>query len=173
MEITNTSARKMITFKEQGRKFTYRVAGIVFHNGHVLFQRSTKDPKEVFGFLPGGRAELGESAEATLKREMLEELGVEATVERLVFVVENLFTEEGHAHHEINFQFLMHFPDDCYLYQGDTTFERHADDEELPMIFDWLPVAQLEQLAVYPTFLKQQLQQLPEQTTHILQINQV
>ena len=50
--------RTMITFKPGGIRFTFRVGGILIHNEHVLCQAASDEDS---WFLPGGRAELGES----------------------------------------------------------------------------------------------------------------
>lgn len=61
--------RTMITFKEHGTRFTYRIGGIALHNNRVLLQYA--DEAEPFWFLPGGRAEIYEPAQETLKLTIL------------------------------------------------------------------------------------------------------
>jgi 8-oxo-dGTP pyrophosphatase MutT (NUDIX family) len=68
-----------------------------------------------FGRSPGGRAELGEPAAQTLKREMLEELNTKVEVVRLLWLVENLFEYADKEYHEIGLYFLMRFPDDSEI----------------------------------------------------------
>ncbi|HTI15304.1 MAG TPA: NUDIX hydrolase [Dictyobacter sp.] len=161
--------RTMITFKQGNSKFTYRIGGIVIHNRHVLFQRATLDPNDLFWFLPGGRAELGESAEETLKREMQEELGEAIQIQRLLYIVENFFVHTT-VHHELGMYFLMALPTDSYLLQTPGPYVRD-DENGLPMIFEWLPIDHLSQLAVRPAFLRNSLQSLSIQTTHIVQMD--
>jgi 8-oxo-dGTP pyrophosphatase MutT (NUDIX family) len=158
--------RTMITFKTGHVKFTYRIGGIAIHNGHALFQQSTLNPGRMFWFLPGGRAELGESAEETLEREMMEEFGLPTTIKRPLFLVENFFKQE----HEIGFYFLISFPTDCYLYQSNGPFELGMEEgSNLPMIFTWLPLDQFDHLAIKPDFFRSALQQsLPQHLTHIV-----
>ncbi len=162
--------RTMITFKKGGDRFTFRVAGIVIHKEQILFQRTNNGLEPVFWFLPGGRAEFGESAQETLEREMLEELGLPVQVRRLLFVVENFFQDAESAHHELSFYFFMTFPPDCYLYQGETFFERENEEgDRQPILFDWLPIAQIPTLEIYPQFLRTVLlQPLPEYPIHIV-----
>jgi ADP-ribose pyrophosphatase YjhB (NUDIX family) len=152
------SPRTMIKFDAAGWHFTYRVGGILLHDGHVLCQRALVDG---FWFLPGGRAELGEAAAASLQREMQEELGLVVQVERLVYVLENFFRET----HELGMYFLITAPADAYLYQSLATFKR---EDELGILqrFDWLPLAQLAHLPLFPTFFQKALQYLPDHTAH-------
>src|ERR1700754_2554245 len=90
------------------RIFQMRIAGLAFRDGHVLVHRATH---EAFWTFPGGRAEVGETSEETLRREMVEELGVEADVERLLWSVENFFDYEGKRWHEFGLYYLMHLPE--------------------------------------------------------------
>src|SRR5574337_1309183 len=101
------TSRTMITFKPAEIRFTYRVGGILIHHEHVLCQAAYK---EGYWFLPGGRAELGESASVTLLREMQEELGVAMKIERLLYVVENFFNDPNDSSHELGLYFLVTAP---------------------------------------------------------------
>jgi 8-oxo-dGTP pyrophosphatase MutT (NUDIX family) len=163
-------ARTMIMFKQSGANFTYRVGGIAIHNGHVLFQKATANPDKTFWFLPGGRAELGESAAETLRREMMEELNVSITIERPVFVLENFFKEATVAHHELGMYFLMHLPPDSYVCQQTGPFV-YEDEPGLPLIFEWLPLNRLVQFPIMPTLFCTALQTLPLQLTHLVHID--
>jgi ADP-ribose pyrophosphatase YjhB (NUDIX family) len=162
-------ARTMITFAENGTRFTYRIGGIAIHDNRVLFQRA--EEAEPFWFLPGGRAELGESAMETLKREMREELGVEVTIERLLYIVENFyqFSDSAASHHELGLYFLMTFPPDAYLYQLSGPFLR--EDNGMPITFAWLQLDKLAQLPIYPTVFQEVLQVIPTSTMHIVHID--
>lgn len=155
--------RTTITFKSGEVRFNYRVGGVLIRQEHVLCQTASS---ENFFFLPGGRAELGESASISLLREMQEELGVLMKIERLLYVVENFFTEPNDTWHELGFYFLMTAPADSYLSQSLETFWR---DDELGnhLRFDWLPIAQLDTFQLYPPLLQKALQEIPECTVHI------
>ena len=78
----------MIRFEEGNNCFNYRVVGVAIHENSVLLHQGEG---EDFWTFPGGRAEFGETAEQTLKREMQEEIGVEVEVVRLLWFVENFF----------------------------------------------------------------------------------
>jgi len=157
------SPRTMITFKPGEIRFTYRVGGTLIRNEHVLCQA---DSREDFFFLPGGRAELGESASVSLFREMQEELDVAMKIERLLYVVENFFTDSNDTWHELGLYFLMTAPAESYLNQSLDTIER-VDEVGNHLRFDWLPIAQLETFPLYPPFFQTALQEIPEHTVHI------
>ncbi|HZR38980.1 MAG TPA: NUDIX domain-containing protein [Ktedonobacteraceae bacterium] len=164
--------RTMITFKSGDVKFTYRVGGIAIHNDSVLFQTATENTSGPFYFLPGGRAELSEQATESLKREMLEELGVDITIERLLYVIENFFIDP-YPHHELGLYFLISFPPDSYLYKESGPFIRIDETTpELPLIFEWLPRSQFAQSLIQPECLRDALQTIPDQTTHIVHTSQ-
>jgi ADP-ribose pyrophosphatase YjhB (NUDIX family) len=155
--------RTMITFKSGHIRFNYRVGGILIRHEHILCQTASS---ENFFFLPGGRAELGESASASLMREMQEELGVLMKIERLLYVVENFFVDPNDSWHELGFYFLMTAPDDSYLNHSIETIRR-VDEVGNDLRFDWLPIAQLETFPLYPPFFQKALQEIPECTVHI------
>ena len=154
--------RRMITFDEDHIRFTNRIVGIAYDRGRVLLHRAEHDD---FWALPGGRAELLETAADTLRREMREEMNEDVEVERLIWLAENFFEYNGRAHHEIGFYFLMHLPPDSPLREK-TTFLGHEGD--LQIIFEWFPVETLGKVYLFPTFLRTGLQNLPSSTVHIV-----
>lgn len=154
--------RRMITFDEDHVRFTNRIVGIALDRDRVLLHR-TDDMN--FWALPGGRAELLEPSPATLVREMREEIDTEVQVDRLLWVAENFFTYGPQQHHEIGFYFLMQLPVDSPL-RDQPTFLGHEGD--WPITFEWHPIATLENLVLYPTFLRTGLKNLPPSTTHIV-----
>ncbi len=152
----------MILLKHNSMMFHYRVAGVALHEGHVLLQQSVNEP---IWALPGGHAEVGETAAQTLVREMHEELGASVRVGRLLWVVENLFPKEAIRHHELGLIFLMDLGAACdWLYPGPLI----ANEDGLPMTVAWHPLSTLEALPLYPSFLRRGLQTLPESVTHII-----
>jgi ADP-ribose pyrophosphatase YjhB (NUDIX family) len=153
----------MITFDEGEKRFTYRVAGIALDVDRVLLLRTEKDN---FWFLPGGRVELLEPSQDALIREMQEELEVKVHVERLVWVVENFFEYEGKSYHELALYFLMSFPPDSHLCGKDEAFV--GNEEGLKLIFKWHPLDEMEEIPLYPTFLRKRLNSIPQITEHIV-----
>jgi 8-oxo-dGTP pyrophosphatase MutT (NUDIX family) len=153
----------MITIKTAEMRFTYRVGGILIHREHVLCQAAERGD---FWLLPGGHAELGESATITLFREMQEELGVDVRVERLLYIIENFFTNADGTEHEVGLYFSMTAPANSYLYRNLETFT-HVDEVGNHLRFDWLPIARLAEFILYPSVLQKALREIPEHTVHI------
>jgi len=70
--------RTMISFRAESTVFQFRVAAVAIRDGFVLLYRAEAD---AFWALPGGRVEVGETSEAALQREMLEETGARVRIE--------------------------------------------------------------------------------------------
>ena len=64
------------------------VGAVVVHGGALLMVRRGHAPAEGAWTLPGGRVEHGEYLEEALRREVLEETGLEIAVDRLLGILE-------------------------------------------------------------------------------------
>lgn len=158
----------MLMIKQDALRFVYRVAGVALHQDRVLLHRADRDD---FWALPGGRGEMMEPSSATLRREMGEEAGLDVTVDRLLWVVENFFNYSDKAWHELGLYFLMSFPPDSPVWARGETFEGQEmfpDGRQLKLFFQWFPVASLDALTIYPSFLSAGLRALPPTPRHII-----
>jgi ADP-ribose pyrophosphatase YjhB (NUDIX family) len=153
----------MLAFQHAKGRFNYRTVGVLLHQQSVLVHRAETDS---FWTLPGGRVEFDESAQTGLIRELQEELEVVATVERLLWVVENFFSYEAQPYHELAFYFLATLPSDSALYATTRPFQ--GQEPGIRLIFQWYPLVELHTLDLYPSFLRQGLQALPTSTTYIV-----
>jgi ADP-ribose pyrophosphatase YjhB (NUDIX family) len=92
---------------------------LIREGDRILVERGRDDVKnETFFRLLGGTVEFGEKGAESVRRELLEELGAEAEVGRLVATIENVFTYEGQPAHEICLVYECAFRDQK-LYQLD------------------------------------------------------
>lgn len=66
-----------------------RAAGILVKEGKILLVRHEKNGKS-YWLLPGGGVDFGETVEAALAREFMEEVGLEIQVGRLVLVQDSI-----------------------------------------------------------------------------------
>ena len=90
-------------FIDENRWFRYRAAAIIVEDGCVLF---AGNENEDYLYSIGGAVHMGETAEDAVKREVLEETGVEYAVDHLAVIHENFFNEntgslKGMECHEI------------------------------------------------------------------------
>ncbi|MDZ7706220.1 MAG: NUDIX hydrolase [Trueperaceae bacterium] len=157
----------MLSFTtDSGLRFNYRVAGAAYTGGHVLLHKSDRDD---FWSLPGGRVEGLEPSATSLARELREELGADATVERPLWIVENFFVYRGQPFHELGFYYLVTLPpaycDPTRTMQGtDLTQTRRT----LQLTFRWFALNELDDLTIYPSFLKTALVTPPDTVVHLV-----
>jgi len=147
---------------DSGRRFRVRAAGVAIRDGRVLL-----DSWEGFRFfaLPGGGVEQGETSDAALVREMREELRTDVRVRRLLWVVENFYSLNGEAWHELAFYWEMTFAETAACVRRDA-FE--AYDGDVLMNLAWVPLADLDDLNLVPTFLVDGLRDLPTATQFLV-----
>jgi 8-oxo-dGTP diphosphatase len=92
-------------------------------------------------FLPGGHVEIGESVPVAIAREILEELGCQATVGRYLGAVEASFQVEDTIHFEINHLFEVTLNTSSF-----TSQEHHLE-------FFWANLSDLTVLNLQPAAL--------------------
>ncbi len=108
-------------------------------------------------FLPGGHREPGERLAFCLRRELREELGVKADVERYLGGVEHSWMREGKWQYEINHCFSVAIPD-LFADSAPPAQEDHLS-------FAWVPVRHLEAVALEPAPLRHLLAPAGEEKT--------
>jgi len=102
------------------------VRGIIFKDGKLLCQRLTayRRNNRDFWCTPGGGLEIGELLEDGLRREMIEETGINPKIGRLLFMQQ--FTEDGKKE-QMEFFFLIENPED---YEAiDLASTTHGEEE--------------------------------------------
>ena len=149
-------------FTKRNKWFRYRAAAIIIENGHVLF---AGNERESYYYSIGGGVHIGESAEEAVKREVLEETGVEYEVERWAFIHENFFdgdgTLEGRECHEIALYFLM-------KPRGTQELNSNSYTQGVKENMYWLPIDKLNEYRAYPTFFREKLKDLKNEIQHII-----
>jgi ADP-ribose pyrophosphatase YjhB (NUDIX family) len=143
--------------------FNYRVAAIFLHDDHILLHRGVT---ATYWLLPGGRPELYETSSDAIVREMQEEMGLHVEIQRFVWVVENFFEDDDVRGHELTFYYLMRLPVNSGF--EDVNREYTGFEGNLPIVFRWFPVDQLQDVPLYPTFLKTALADLPASAAHVI-----
>lgn len=88
-------------FNLNKNKFTVRCRGIIVHDGKLLVVRHSKNTK--FVALPGGHLDWGEDIITCIKRELVEELGIEPEIGQLLYV--HTFTDNNEKNQSVEFFF--------------------------------------------------------------------
>ena len=106
-----------ISFKVNNEKFNYRVCAMIISDNKILAMHDERSP---YFYLPGGRVELGETAEHAVVREVQEELCVTTKVIRPLWLNQAFFTEDVDKlnYHELCLYFLMDISETDILSRG-------------------------------------------------------
>ena len=119
-----------------------RVSGILKKDNEILFVKHRKNKKEYY-LLPGGGVDFGESFEAALKREFMEEVNIEIKVKDLVFVSEGI--DPKGEKHIISMVFLVEYV------QGDI----RIPEEERIIGYEYLSPKKIKENLIYPNIKKE------------------
>lgn len=153
-----------LTFRTGQGRFNYRVGAIIIQDNKVLV---VKNAKSSYYYSVGGRVHYNETCEAAVKREVLEETGVEMEIDRLAFFHENFFDERdnGEHYHEISLYYVMKVPKN-FLQMQCESFTENGVKEQLA----WLPIENLKEYVVFPEFFATELPQLSDKVKNIVSI---
>lgn len=136
--------------------FNFRSGVILMDNHRVLLHQKEGDN---FWALPGGRVAMFESSRETAVREIREEIGVDITIDRLLWHTENFFLFENKRFHELVDYYLGRLLGNSNIRdQGE--FKGLEGKETL--IYKWFPISELQEVELYPVFLREGLHSLPE-----------
>lgn len=136
-----------ILYRDEAFAFSYRVGGILIHDGRVLLQRPRGDDYSIIG----GHVARLETSRETLKREFEEELHADIAVDRLLAVGELFFPWGKRTCHQLCLYYAVHLTRESIPMEG--VFQGYDDlgGERIDLDFCWVP---LESLAagtkVYP-----------------------
>ena len=156
-----------ILFKEADFVFSYRIGGVLLHNGCVLLQR---DKNGDYAF-PGGHAAALEESRDTLVREFWEEARVRIEVGKLMAVGEIFFPWAGRTCHQLALYYrvqLLNKDNAGIPLTGSFSFCDLLDGERFDLEFVWVPLPQLEQLRLYPPQPAAQLQSGDDSVLHFV-----
>ena len=136
------------TFKTPDGRFNYRVGAIILNKTKLLMAHNRSYSQY---YTVGGRVKLHETSEEAVIREIYEETGVKAEIDRLGFVQENFFKIDGAPYHELSFFYYIK-PFDYDLINFDS-IKCDGDTEELR----WVDINNLPDNEFYPEFFKTEL----------------
>lgn len=111
-----------------------------------------------------GRVKIGETAEDAIIREVQEELGIVPKITRALWLNQALFKEDvdNLNYHELCIYFLMDISDTALLLRGEKFTTNEGDRTHT---FEWLEFNRLKNEYFYPSFLKNDIFNLPNRFT--------
>ncbi len=155
-----------IRFKTDDYVFSYRVGGILIHNGKVLLQRV---PGDDWYAIIGGHVAFGETTAETLKREFKEEICADIKVERLLMVCENFFPWGERPCHQINLYYLVSLLDETQIpIDGNFKAIDELGNERFDLEMCWIPQKDIPNITVYPTGVKEHIINIPNEIVHFV-----
>ena len=132
------------------KAFRYRAAAIIVEGNCVLFARNEVDD---YYYSVGGAVHMGETSEKAVKREVLEETGLNYEVDRLAVIHENFFIGtsglKGVDFHEVTFYYIMKPMGKRDFTSASTTMSGVKET------MHWVPIDELDKCKAYPTFMKE------------------
>ncbi len=143
---------------QKDKRFRYRAAAIIVEDGYVLF---AGNEREDYFYSVGGAVHIGETAEAAVKREVLEETGAAYEVDRLAVIHENFFIEDGRDCHEIALYYRM-------KPRGTRALCSSSVTQGVTETMHWLPIEALDAYPAFPSFMKAYLQSEHSGIEHIV-----
>lgn len=128
-----------------------RAVGVLIRDNKLLVQRD-RDGNEYA--LPGGHVQIGETTEAALIREFKEETDAHIRCVRLLWTEECFWAWKGKQAHNISFYYSIEFCQSSDL-PDSGEFLPHKDNPNV--LIGWMPIDELQNLTVYPSFLKEEI----------------
>ena len=138
-----------ITIDIEDYKLNIRAAVVIIHNNKILVHRNTKSDHYA---LLGGRVEIGEASEETVKREVLEETGKEIEITGYVSTIENFFEMKGSKYHEILFAYKAEFVDEQDRHIEETI--KNVEGKEY-LQYEWLDLDKIDEYLLQPKVVKE------------------
>lgn len=133
-------------------KVTKRACGIILKGNKILLFRRIKDGEEYFVF-PGGSVEEGESVEQAAKRELKEELNIDAVIGKLLF--EGYVEKNGNDRGRTSYFFLVtEFSGELKI--GEPESSRICENNQY--FIHWMEYDEIAKTPnLYPEFAKEKL----------------
>lgn len=142
-----------ITIDVDDYKLNVRAAGVMTHNGKVLIHRNVNSDHYA---LIGGRVEIGENSEDTIKREIKEELGKDIKITEYISTIENFFEIKGSKYHEIMFVYGIEF-----INEEDKKIDyvmKNIEGKDY-LQYEWIELDRIEEYTLLPKVLKEVLKE--------------
>lgn len=157
-----------ILFRNEDGVFSYRIGGILIHEGKVLLQQCNGEKDYA---IPGGHVSFGETSKDTIVREFKEETGFNVKHERLLWIGEVFFPWDTRTCHQICMYFLITLCDETQV-KSDSSFfvVDELERQRINLKFSWIPLTDLKDIELYPLGIKEKLMNLSDNIEHFVYI---
>lgn len=152
------------SFKTPEGVFNYRVGALILNGTKILMEHNKLHDNY---YTIGGRAHFGETSEQAVLREVFEDTGVRAEIDRLAFLHESFFAADKTPYHELALYYVIK-PFDY----GKIDFSAIKRDFEQSEIL-WADFADKDwcrDKEIYPLWLAEKALDIPKETEHIILI---
>lgn len=139
-----------------------RVAEILIKNNKIVVQRDKNGSEYA---IPGGHVKIGGTTEEAPIREYKEETGADVKCERLLWTKECFWKWNGKRTHNICFYYLIDLCEGVIIPDKDK-FLPHKDN--CNVVLGWMPLKNIENIVIYPEFLKGEIHNLEECPKHFI-----
>ena len=139
-----------------------RTVGVLIQDGKILVQRDRTGNEYA---LPGGHIQVGETLQDGLIREFKEETGADIVCKKMLWTEECFWTWNNRLMHNLSFYFLIAVNDPDSL---PDTRNFHAHQDNPNVLIGWLPITELQNITIYPEFIKTEIDHLDEPTKHFV-----
>ncbi|MBQ3550448.1 MAG: NUDIX domain-containing protein [Clostridia bacterium] len=151
-----------IVIQGEEYRFGLRTVGVAVKNGKLLVQREKNGNHYA---LIGGAVQVLETTEQALIREFKEETGADIKIKRLLWTEEDFWNYKGRRHHGLAFYYLVEL-ENFDITPDSGTFTPQKDDPNV--VFGWLPLSELDNITIYPTFIKDEIYSLKDELKHFV-----
>ena len=156
--------RQSIKIKTNDYNFKFRVSGLIIKENKLLLVDMDDSG---FLCLPGGYVELGETTEEAIKRELLEEVGINFSTTKYLGMVENYFINKfSKKIHEISIYYPMSPKDK--IDTTDFTIIENDKGKKIKLDFKWIDINNIDNYDVRPSFLKEQISTNDLEFNHLI-----
>ena len=142
-----------ITIDVGDYKLNVRAGVVIMHNNKILLHRNVNSDHYA---MIGGRVEIGESSENTIKREIKEELGKDIKIKEYISTIENFFEIKGSKYHEIMFVYGIEF-----INEEDKKIDyvmKNIEGKDY-LQYEWIDLDKIDEYPLRPDVLKEVLKE--------------
>lgn len=142
-------------------KLNIRAGGLIIHNNKILAHKNINKDHYC---IPGGRIELGENSETTIKREIQEELGKDIDILKYSSTIENFFYMNEKKYHELYFLYRIEFKNEE---DKKIEYTMHNMEGKDYLQYEWLDIDKIDEYNILPECLKDMLKK-DNMPTHVI-----